>query len=64
MADVGGANAAEDTGELGGGVDVFFLFCEKFFDEGELLVGDVRGKFFVFVRAGSKFYGAFFAVAG
>ena len=27
MADVGGADAAEHTGELRGGVDVFFLFC-------------------------------------
>ena len=26
VADVGGADAAEHTGELGGGVDTFFLF--------------------------------------
>ncbi len=27
VAYVGCADAAEDAGELGGGVDVFFLFC-------------------------------------
>lgn len=32
MADVGCADAAEDAGELGGGVDALFLFYEKFLD--------------------------------
>lgn len=49
VADVGSADTAEDAGELGGGVDVFFLLCEELFDGGELLIGD-RGKFFGFAR--------------